>query len=52
VQQTPRDRPIKEDSIIELLQNSEIEFKILQEPKKELTKPEIEFVQDDISKYE
>lgn len=27
VQKTPREKPVKEDSIIELLQNSEIEFK-------------------------
>jgi hypothetical protein len=26
VQETPREKPVKEDSIIELLQNSEIEF--------------------------
>ena len=26
MQETPREKPVKEDSIIELLQNSEIEF--------------------------
>jgi hypothetical protein len=36
VQPAPRDAPVKEDSIIELLQNSEIEFEISQKPEKEL----------------
>ena len=36
VQQSPRDIPIKQDSIINLFQNSEIEFKTCPEFKKNL----------------
>ena len=45
VQQVPEVKPVKEDSIIDLLQNSEIEFELQQNPLKEL-KPVFEEIID------
>lgn len=51
VQETPRDHPIKEDSIIELLENSEIEFETQQKPEKELPNFEqVEFIVEEPQK--
>lgn len=36
VQETPREKPVKEDSIVELLQNSEIEFQTCPKPQNNL----------------
>ena len=49
VQYAPREIPVKEDSIINLLKNSEIEFEIVQKPETSL-KPD--FIFDDAYTYE
>lgn len=49
VQQAPREKPVKEDSIIELLKNPEIEFEIVQKPEISI-KPDLIF--DDAYTYE
>lgn len=45
VQQAPREKPVKEDSIIKLLKNPEIEFEIYYKPEIEIHNPVLE---DDI----
>jgi hypothetical protein len=49
VQHAPRELPVKEDSIIDLLKSSEIEFEIIQKPETSL-KPDLIF--DDAYTYE
>ena len=50
VQHAPRELPVKEDSIIDLLKSSEIEFEIIQKPETSLLKPD--FIFDDAYAYE